>query len=137
MPMAALIATCFSLSLLLGNICPMQLAAFTASHPPAETEVMAMTPAHEEPAACSRTMEKQQSSGISFPYENTCSSGHCLAKGDQTAWLQVALPSPLPVAAPIVASPSPLATRVPVPHFRFASSPDPPLSPLHHIVLRI
>lgn len=137
MRMAAVIATCFSFSLLLGNICPMRLTAYAAHYSQTETEKIAMTPAHGELAVCSRTTEKQQSPDISFPYENTCTSGHCLAKGDPTAWLQVALLSPLPVDSPAAVSPSPLAARVPVSYFRFASSPSPPLRHLRNIVLRI
>lgn len=136
MHMAALIATCFSLSLLLGNICPMRLAAY-ATHPSAEAEKVAMTPAHGERMACRNQTLNILPPTLAFPATGACASGHCLAKGDPTVWLQVAFPSPLPVTAATEISPSFLNPIVPAPRIHFASSARPPPRHLHSIVLRI
>lgn len=135
--MSALVATCFTLSFLLGNLCPMRLAAY-ATHPSAEAEKMAMTPAHGERMACRNKTLNTLPPTLAFPVTGTCASGHCLATGDPSLWLQVALPSPLPVTAFVAGTPPSILTHPISAHrLHFVSSTGPPLKHLRNIVLRV
>lgn len=138
MRMAALIATCFSLSLLLGNICPMRLAAYAARPSQAEEEAMAMTPVHGGHMACRNQTLDPLPPFLASPTADSCASGHCLAKSDPTMWLQISLPSTPPAIASVTAvSLSTLNAFTNAPSLHFTSSTSPPPKYLRSVVLRI
>lgn len=136
MRMAAAIATCFSLSLLLGNLCSMQLLAYAT---PTKAEASSsMTHADGIQFACKQKNSSNPITSV-LPEGNACSSGHCLTKSDPTLWLQVLLPSPPLVSTIITPHPFILTftSSPPLLAFHPSSSIGPPLDHIKTIVLRV
>ncbi|MBI1934378.1 hypothetical protein HYS30_01800 [Candidatus Peregrinibacteria bacterium] len=137
--MSAVIATCFTISLLLGNLCPMQLLAYAALSPTVRAKEMTMTPVQGELMACKRRPSSPQSITLTIPSQNACSSGHCLAKGDPTVWLQLSTQKPPTILTSIAWSPLHPVTATTFTTFSLNknSSIGPPLDHLKTIVLRV
>lgn len=134
--MSMIVVTCFTIALLLGNICPTKLLAYATT---TRTETSSsMTHAKGIQFACKQKNPPRPITSI-LPESNTCSSGHCLAKDDPSLWLQVSLPSAPRALFPVASFPFLFFT---------ASSPDflalfpqsstgPPVDHIKTIVLRM
>ena len=123
--MSAVIATCFSLSLLFGNLCPQKLLAFT-DPATVDTAFAMMTPADGAQLACVKRMT-QKPITLS-PSGNGCASGHCIIGNGSVAfqdsspafsspYILATYSSPLPLAIALDPAllPSPLAIGPPLP----------------------
>ncbi len=132
--MSAIVATCFTLSLLLGNICSQQLLAYAAE----AQEPTSFITSVEGHLACKKS-RAPQSFTHSIPQSNRCASGHCLAGNPADAALTMTrgTEQQVPFSPPLLSKiPAPLPSALPsalTAHFPIG----PPLLHLATIVLRI